>query len=160
MISNLQIPIYSLLSLLVSHGNKMLAVWLAVNSMIPKQILLFLFFLFYVKKYFHIKKRRRQKLMTQLINQILFSSEMRKYARFAKKNMILMTITKAQLLSFVDSWNMRYPSSKFCNSYPCFYLLKNFTLIKDIINPYNCLSKNGNFSIKTSNEQTASYIIK
>ena len=32
---------------------------------------------------------------------------------------------KAQLLSF-DSWNMRYPPSRLCNS----YWLKNFTLIK------------------------------
>ena len=68
---------------------------------------------FYVKKYFRIKRRRHQKLMTMLINQVLFSVEMRKYARFAEMNMILtMTITKAQLLSF-NSWNMRYPSSKF-----------------------------------------------
>ena len=36
-----------------------------------------------------------------LINQVLFSVEMRKYARFAEMNMIFtMTITKAQLLSF------------------------------------------------------------
>ena len=51
--------------------------------------------------------------------------EMRKYATFAAMNMILMTITKAQLLPF-DGRDMRYPSLKFCNS----YLLKNFTLIK------------------------------
>ena len=37
--------------------------------------------------------------------------------------MILMTTTKAELLSF-DCENMRYPSSKFCN------LLKIFTPIK------------------------------
>ena len=41
-----------------------------------------------------------------LINQVLFSSEMRKYASFVEMNMILMTITKAQLLSFVDSSNV------------------------------------------------------
>ena len=101
--------------------------------------------------------------MTLLINQVLFSSEIRKYASFAEMNtilklMMLMSITKAplqthhvystlkrrgngrfhvlstwntrsmfvgQLLSF-GNWNMRYPSSKFCNS----HLLKNFTLIE------------------------------
>ena len=36
--------------------------------------------------------------MTLLINQILFSFEMRKYANFAEMNMILMVIAKAQLL--------------------------------------------------------------
>ena len=41
--------------------------------------------------------------MTLLINQVLFSFEMRKYAFFTEMNMILMTITKAQLLSFGDS---------------------------------------------------------
>ena len=35
--------------------------------------------------------------MMLLINQGLFSSEMRKYASFAEMNMILMTITKATL---------------------------------------------------------------
>ena len=63
--------------------------------------------------------------MTLLINQGNFSFEMRKYASFDKMNMILATIRKAQLLPF-DSWNMHYPSSKFCNS----YLLKYFTLVK------------------------------
>ena len=63
----------------------------------PQQKLLFLF---YVKKHFRIKKKRRQKLMTLLINQVLFSFEMRKYASFAEMNMIHMTITKTQLLSF------------------------------------------------------------
>ena len=64
------------------------------------------------------KKRRRQTLMTLLINLVLFSFEMRKYASFDEMNIILMIITKVQVLC--------YPSSKFCNS----YLLKNFTLIK------------------------------
>ena len=41
--------------------------------------------------------------MTLLINHVIFSFEMRKYASFPEMNMILMTITKAQLLSFVDS---------------------------------------------------------
>ena len=72
------------------------------------------------------QKEETSKLMTLLINQVLFSFEMRKYACFTEMNMILMTITKAQLLSFSDSWNILYPSLKFCNS----YLLKNFTLIK------------------------------
>ena len=72
-----------------------------------------------------------------LINQALFSFEMRIYVSFSEMNMILMTITKAQLLS-LDSWNMRNPSSKFCSS----YLLKNFTLIKALFLLKNrfCLS--------------------
>ena len=53
-----------------------------------------------VKKYLRIKKRRRQKFKTLLIKQILFSFEMEKYASFAEMNMMIMTITKAQLLSF------------------------------------------------------------
>ena len=32
--------------------------------------------------------------------------------------------------------------------------------IKDIINPYNCLLKKADFSIKTSNKQITSYINK
>ena len=36
--------------------------------------------------------------------------------------------------------------------------VKNLVL-KDVINPYTCLSKNANFSIKTSNDQITSYII-
>ena len=102
----------------VSH---ILVLWLSVNNIRPWQKLLFLF---YVKKYFRIKKRRRQKLMTLLINQVL-------YAPFDKMNMIHMTITKAQLQSF--RWDLRYPSLKFY--YP--YLLKNFTIIKAIFFPRN-----------------------
>ena len=75
-------------------------------------------------QYFRMKKTRRQKLMTLLINQVLFSFEMRKYSSFAEMNMIIMTITKAQLLLF-DNRNMRYPSSKFHYS----YLLKNLLLL-------------------------------
>ena len=62
-----------------------------------------------------MKKRRRQKLVTLLTNQILFPMKIRKHASFAEMNMILMTTTKTQLLWF-DSLNMGYPSSKFCNS--------------------------------------------
>ena len=113
LISNLQIPIHYLFLLPVSHENEMLVLWLAVNNMRPQQKLLFLFYFF--KKYFRIKKKTRQKPMTLLINQALFSFEMIKYANFAEMNMILMTI-------------MRYPSSKFCNS----YLMKNFTFIKSL----------------------------
>ena len=43
------------------------------------------------------------KLMILLINQVLFSFEMRKYVSFPEMNMILMTITKAQLTPFVHS---------------------------------------------------------
>ena len=75
-------------------------------------------------QYFCMKKTRRQKLMTLLINQVLFSFQMRKYSSFAEMNMIIMTITKAQLLLF-DSRNMRYPSSKFHYS----YLLKSLLLL-------------------------------
>ena len=115
LISNLQIPIHFLLSFLASYEHEILVLWLAINNMRPQQKLMFLF---YVKKYFRIKKRRRQTLMTLLINLVLFSFEMRKYASFDEMNIILMIITKVQVLC--------YPSSKFCNS----YLLKNFTLIK------------------------------
>ena len=55
-------------------------------------------FLYYVKKYFGIKERSHQKLMTLLIIQVLFSFEMRKYASFAEINMIFTTVTKAQLV--------------------------------------------------------------
>ena len=54
-------------------------------------------------KIFRIKKRRRQKLMTLSINQVLFPFKIRKYASFAEMNLILMTITKAQLMWFVGS---------------------------------------------------------
>ena len=76
------------------------------------------------------KKRRRQKLMTEL-----FSFEMRNHASFTEMNMMLMTVTKAQLLSF-DSWNMRYTSSKLSD------LLKNVTIIKTLFFLINrfCLS--------------------
>ena len=72
-----------------------------------------------------------------MINQVLFSFEMRKYASFVEMNMILMTITKPQPLLF-DSWNMRYTSLKFCNSYS----LKNFSLVKALFFPINrfCLA--------------------
>ena len=55
--------------------------------------------------------------MTLLINQVLFSFEMRKYASFAEMNMILMTITKAPRRIwalakdeswFEDLWNNRH----------------------------------------------------
>ena len=127
LIWNLQIPIHFLLSLVVSHHslcrlwsheNEMLVLWLAVNNMRPQQKLLSL----YVEKYFRIKKRRRQKLKILLQNQVLFSFEMRKYASFVEMNMILMTKSTSTV---VNSWNMRYPSSKYCN----FYLLKNFAFI-------------------------------
>ena len=51
---------------------------------------------FKLKKYFHIKKRRHQKL-TFLINQVVFSFEIRKYFSFAEMNIILMTITKENI---------------------------------------------------------------
>ena len=38
--------------------------------------------------------------------------------------------------------------------------IHNYLMVKDIINPYNCLLKNANFSVKTSKEQIISYIIK
>ena len=72
LISNLQIPIHFLLLFLVSHEHEMLVLWLAFNNMRPQQKLLFLF---YVKKYFRIRKRRRQKLMALLINQVLLRWE-------------------------------------------------------------------------------------
>ena len=41
--------------------------------------------------------------MTLLINQVLFSFEIRKYASFAEMTLILMTIAKAQLMWFAGS---------------------------------------------------------
>ena len=117
LISNLPTLIHFLLSLLVSHENEVLILWIAANNMTPQQKLLF----FYVKNT-SVSKKKHQAFMTLLINQILLSFEMRKYADFTKSNMILMAIAKAQLLPF-DSWNMSFPSSKFWNS----YLKKNFT---------------------------------
>ena len=38
-------------------------------------------------------------------------------------------------------------------------VLRDFR-IKDITNPYKCLLKNANFSIKTNNDQITSYITK
>ena len=46
------------------------------------------------------KKKERSKTDDVLINQELFSFEMRNHASFTEMNMILMTVTKAQLLSF------------------------------------------------------------
>ena len=62
-------------------------------------LLLKLLFLFYVEKYFRIKKKRRQKLVTLLINQVIFSFKMKNYASFAEINIIFITIPKAQLLN-------------------------------------------------------------
>ena len=56
-----------------------------VGILRPQQKLVFLF---YVKKYFHIKMRGPQKLMALLINQVLFSFEMRKYASFVEMNIL------------------------------------------------------------------------
>ena len=95
----------------------------------PQQTLLCLV---YVKKYFHIEKRRSQQMM------MLWRSD-------EKIMLVLLKVSrkgvqyheKAQLLSF-DSWIMRYPPSRLCNC----YWLKNFTLIKIlsfIINRF-CLS--------------------
>ena len=81
-------------------------------------LLLKLLFLFYIKIYFLIKKKRQ--LITLLLNQVLFSFKMKKYAGFAEMNMVLITITKAQLLPFVISCDYVWNS----------YLLKNCTLIK------------------------------
>ena len=55
----------------------------------------------YVKTYFRIKKKRPKKDRKLLINWVLFSLKMRKYASFAEMNIILTTIPKVQLLSFV-----------------------------------------------------------
>ena len=55
----------------------------------------------YVKIYFRIKKKRLKKDRKLLINWVLFSLKMRKYASFAEMNIILTTIPKVQLLSFV-----------------------------------------------------------
>ena len=85
-------------------------------------------FLFYVKKYFGIKKKRLQKLMTlwQIWHCFLLRWEnMLVVLKWPWYLWPFMAITKAQLLPF-DKWNMRYPSLNFCN----FCLLKIFTYIK------------------------------
>ena len=63
-----------------------------------------------------------------MINQVLFFFEMRKYASFAEMSMILIIITKAQLLPFVSS-NMRYPFSKFYSYKTLFFLINRFFLL-------------------------------
>ena len=58
---------------------------------------------------FRIKKKRCQKLVdTLLTNQVLFPFKIKKYASFVEMNMTLITIPKAQLLSFVTFiyWNI------------------------------------------------------
>ena len=55
--------------------------------------------LFYVKKYFRTKKKRRQKLITLLIYQVLLLKW--KNASFVAMNMILKTIPKTRLVLFV-----------------------------------------------------------
>ena len=67
----------------------MLVLGLEVINMTPQQKLLFLFY---------VKNISVSKLGG--VNQVLFSFEMRKYASFAEMNMILATVTKAQLLPF------------------------------------------------------------
>ena len=69
-------------------------------------LLLKIRFLFYVKIYFRIKKKRIQKLITLLMNQVLFPFKMKKYASFVEMSMIHITISKAQLLSFVTHWKI------------------------------------------------------
>ena len=69
-------------------------------------LLLKILFLFYVKIYFRIKKKRIQKLITLLMNQVIFPFKMKKYASFVEMSMIHITISKAQLLSFVTQWKI------------------------------------------------------
>ena len=101
-------------------------------------------FPFYVKKYSRIKKRRLQKLMTLLINQILFYFEMRNYASFAEMNMILMTITKATLFrgGFRGGGGRRGRASPLF----CSYFKELLTVLFEveliiIINLYICLPR-------------------
>ena len=67
-------------------------------------LLLKLLFFFYVKIYLRVKNW----LIRLLINQVLFSFKMKKHGSFAEMNMILITIPKAQLLSFLALiyWNI------------------------------------------------------
>ena len=69
---------------------------------------------FFTLKYTYVSKKRDVKnwLIRLLINQVLFSFKMKKHGSFAEMNMILITIPKAQLPSFLT------------------HLLKQFTLIK------------------------------
>ena len=69
-------------------------------------LLLKLLFLFYVQINFRIKKKGIQKLITLLMNQVLFPFKMKRYASFVEMSMIHITISKAQLLSFVTHWKI------------------------------------------------------
>ena len=54
-------------------------------------------------KYTSLSKRRNVKkwLIKLLINQVLFSFKMKKYASFAEMNMIPITVPKAQLIFLI-----------------------------------------------------------
>ena len=58
---------------------------------------------FFTLKYTCVSKKRDVKnwLIRLLINQVLFSFKMKKHGSFAEMNMILITIPKAQLTSFL-----------------------------------------------------------
>ena len=58
---------------------------------------------FFTLKYTYVSKKRDVKnwLIKLLINQVLFSFKMKKHGSFAEMNMILITIPKAQLTSFL-----------------------------------------------------------
>ena len=68
------------------------------------------YYSFFTLKYTCVSKRRDVKnwLIRLLINQVLFSFKMKKHGSFAEMNMILITIPKAQLLSFLALiyWNI------------------------------------------------------
>ena len=118
LIPNLQIPIHFLLLLIVSRKNETLVLWLAVNKMRPQQELLLLF---YVKKYFRIKKRRRQKLMTFWEN-MLFLVKWTWYLWLWQKHIYCCLIV-----------DVRYPYSKFCNLWKSFTFVKALILYKQIL---------------------------
>ena len=84
--SNLQIPIYFLLPLLVSHVNEMLLLCPQLTTWNLKRS----YCSFFILKNNLIKKRRRQYPMALLMNLLLFSFKMRKYA-----NHVLVPITDA-----------------------------------------------------------------
>ena len=81
---------------------------------------------FFTLKYTCVSKRRDVKnwLITLLINQVLFSFKMKKHGSFAEMNMILITIPKAQVPSFLTLiyWNILLLLKHF------FYLINGFRL--------------------------------
>ena len=120
------------------HVSELFLLSLAVSNMRLQQKLQFLF---NVKKYSCIKKRRPQKLMA-FINQVLLSFEMRKYAEISIK---LKTITKAPrriwALDKDESWFEDFWGNKqnrgYMNRWKEHFLMSGRTFAK-LVNLLHC----------------------